>query len=180
MNYQIIHSFNDVKLKNNYLLVFDMDETILYYEGICEKWWTNKRKDNYELCFDHIKAETKTITEWENHIKDAIPNHTDADGFFNLLKQAKIFQNEVIIVTARNLEIKDVTIQHLNYLNIFNIDVHFVAGGNKGSKINDVMNKKINEYDQIVFIDDMDHNLKNVKEYFGDKVICYKFIKIEK
>lgn len=172
---QKINSFFDVKLKHNYLLVLDIDETIIKYDGICKKWWEDKYEYYFEIYKDHDLADQQCVIDWKEHIKTKLPSHTDEIGFLDLLQRAKQLNCEVIMVTARDEQIKEITFEHLQYLNITDIDVHFVAGGNKGLKIEDVTSKPIDDYDGFAFVDDMDYNHRDVKRHFRNKVICYKF-----
>lgn len=176
LTYPIITSFYEVKLEQNYLVVIDIDETIIMYEGMCSKWWNAKMKHYLEeFNGDFDKADIATTIEWKTYILNKIPEHTDANGFFDLIGRTNQLNLELFIVTARDLEIEQLTYEHLRHLNIPNINVHFTAGSNKAHMIESVMSKKIENYDKIIFIDDNDVNLDDVSNYFGDKVICYKF-----
>ena len=84
--------------------------------------------------------------------------------------------NKIIFVTARNAKFKNITKQHFDDINInFNkFESHFIESNNKGLYIRN--NVDLHEYDGIIFIDDANHNLVDVKNEFGDFVDCYKFI----
>lgn len=171
----LINSFYKVPIEPNSLIVIDIDETILKYDGICRRWW--KERYDYHFCIykNHDVADKMCENEWKNHIKVNFPSHTDREGFFDLIERAKKLNCKVILVTARDLQIKDITHEHLNYLDITGIEVYFSAGGNKAHVIENTIKENNEKYNDIIFIDDMDHNLRDVNEYFEDLVTCYKF-----
>lgn len=175
-SHKTIKSFSDVHLNANYLLVLDMDETIIYYDSMCKNWWKDRWNSNFALFNDYDKAEEQTLIDWKTHIANSLPLHTDETEFFNLLNKAKELQCDTIIVTARDSQIAELTHRHLKHLNINDIDVHFVGSINKALKINEIAYQQSKSYDRIVFVDDMNHNLDDVKTYFGDGVDCYKFV----
>ena len=170
-----IRSFFEVHLTRGCLLVLDIDETILKYDGICKQWWKDRFAYHHAIHNNYDLADSLCLKDWKEYIKLTLPSHTDADGFFDLIKRANKLTCKVMIVTARDDQIKEITHEHLNYLNVTDIDVYFVAGGNKGLLIDRVISENSQNYDGINFVDDMDHNLHDVKNHFGDKVTCYKF-----
>lgn len=170
-----IRTFRNVDLQYGSLLVLDIDETILKYSGICEQWWKEHFDTNYAKYGNYDDADNACVKDWQEHIKYEYPVHTDEDGFFDLIERANNLNCKVIIVTARDHGIKNITYEHLHHLGIRDIDVYFASGGNKGHMIDNVMGNEIHNYKYISFVDDKDYNLTDVKNHFGDKVICYKF-----
>ncbi len=170
-----VQSFTQINISDNYLVVLDLDETIIKYEGICKQWWKDKFEHYYKIHKDYDLVDSLSSRDWKEHMKITLPSHTDKNGFYDLIERSKNMNCKIIIVTARDEGIKDITYKHLKYLNVTNIDVYFVSGGNKAKLIDKVINDNSEKYDNIVFVDDMDFNLKDVKEHFGDKVLCYKF-----
>lgn len=175
-NYKIIRSFDEIEIKSKCLLVFDMDETIVKYDGICKKWWKELFVVNYSILGNYDEADNKCLTIWKDHIKNTLPVHTDKNGFFNILDKAKKLNCVTMIVTARDLELEELTHAHLSHLNIFGIDVYFSCGKNKSITIKNVMSNFLHDNNEIIFVDDMDNNLNDVKNCFGEKVKCYKFV----
>ncbi len=175
-NYKTINSFFDVELKEDYLLVIDIDDTILAYEGMTRKWWKEKMDHYLEIHDTYEKADNACINNWKTHIENKNPCHTDKDGFFDLISRAKQLNLEYFIVTARDKDHEEITHEHLNYLGIIDVDVYFTSGEDKSQIIHTVMSKPLECYKKIVFIDDLRENLDDVKDYFGDEnVVCYKF-----
>lgn len=179
MEHTKITSFFEISLTQNCLLVIDIDETIIMYDGICHKWWKNKMDYYLEKQYSFDEADNQCVKDWKEFIKDKHPMYTDKEGFFDLIDRAKKLSVETFIVTARDIQLEKITHDHLQHLNIVDIDVYFSSGGNKAHVINNVINnvmlQQLENYDQIIFIDDHDFNLNDVKEHFGDKAMCYKF-----
>ena len=171
MNHEIITSFSEVELKPNCLLVIDIDETILQYEG-----WIDTLEKYIEISNSYDEAYDMNENDWKEYIRQKLPTYTDKEGFFNLIEKSNNLNLETFIVTARDLSIEQLTYDHLDYLNIPKIKVYFSAKNNKAHIIEAEMSNHIDEYDGAIFIDDNDVNLNNVKTHFGDKVKCYKFV----
>ena len=181
--YKNINKFNQVNIPTKSLVVLDIDETTLKYCDMEQNWWKNKFSHYYSIHDDYDKAEEQCMELWKEQIGTTMPEHTDEKGFFEMLELCKKIDCEVIMVTARNDSLKGITHEHLNYLDIYDMEVYFAGGGNKGHLIKDITNsvniecdvKKHKQYDRIIFIDDLEQNLIDVKNEFGDEVICYKF-----
>lgn len=191
---------------NHCLLIFDIDETILQYPLITEQWWKETFEYYYSQHKDYDLADQQCTEDWKAHIISELPSHTDREGFFHLLQKAKAFNCKIIFVTARDPSLEAVTYDHLDHVGIDyssgssrsgnsdspgdRIDVYFASDCNKAHIIDSVIkeyrdnNQDNKGYDSsessyrssIIFIDDREYNLIDVKDYFGDKVTCYKFL----
>lgn len=172
-----ITTFKSVQLPINKkcLLVFDIDETILKYEGISKQWWKDKFNTYYDIHKNYDIADNLCTTDWKKNIQEKIPEHTDKDEFFKLVDRVNKINTSIIIVTARDEQIKDITFEHLHHLGIINFDVYFSDSCNKGIKIEEIINKNNEYYDHVILIDDMDYNLIDTREHFGNSAILYKF-----
>jgi hypothetical protein len=102
LKYKKINTFSNVDMvTKDSLYVFDIDDTILTYDNINQKWWRNKydlyktpdlkQKDIYDLI----------LVEWEEKIKKSIPKHTHEESLSNLLYQIINKKNSFICLTAR-------------------------------------------------------------------------------
>ena len=181
--YKSINKFDQVTIPKKSLVVLDIDETTLKYCDVEPGWWKETFHYYYEIHNCHDTAEELCLDLWKEKIGSTLPAHTDEKGFFDLVRYCKDNECELIMVTARNDSLKGITHEHLNYLNIYDIEVYFACGGNKGHLIRDIIGH-VNithdiplhkPYDQIIFIDDLEQNLKDVKDTFGEGVDCYKF-----
>lgn len=173
MSFTTITSFTEVVLIKDSFLVFDIDETILKYEHISRTWWKEKFEHYYSITNDYDKSNDLSLNDWKDYIHLSLPTHTDEEGFFDLIERSKENGCKVVFVTARHKEIENITHLHLKHLGIDNRNVYFTGRENKGVMIESILN---GEHNNIIFIDDMDHNLIDVKEHFGNKVTCYKFV----
>ena len=79
-------------------------------------------------------------------------------------------------MTARNPNFRNITEKHLECLNINNSHVYYVSGRNKGEYLKNIIDKH-GEYDKIVFVDDSEKNLLDMKKTFGEKIELYHFVK---
>lgn len=177
LSFDKIDTFKNLQLKQNSLLVLDIDETILTYSGICNQWWKDHFNKYYTKHNDYDRAEKESNADWKEYISTRYPLHTDKEGFFDLMERAKSLNCKTIFVTARDADLEQLTHKHLQYLGIDLVvslaDVYFTSGNNKGITIEKVIAN--NTYNEIIFVDDKSFNLKDVKEYFKDMVVCYKF-----
>lgn len=181
MEYVKINSFEEVKLIEKSLLVIDIDDTILSYDGLGNDWWKKTMKKYLKITNnDYELSDILSNIEWRNEVKEIEPNHTDSDGFFKMLENGKRMDLEMFVVTARDPIMETITYEHFEKAKIEGLTVYFSGGKNKAEKINEVMSKKVEEYNKIIFIDDNEKNLNDVKKFFKEKSICYKFEHISK
>ena len=62
---------------------FDIDETLMVYDGMDSSWWRKKMveyKDDEEV----------VLNEWLKHIESNRPKHTHEESFANLLKNINV------------------------------------------------------------------------------------------
>ncbi len=172
---QII-SFRDVEIYQNTLIVFDIDDTILGYKEFSHDYFHNKLKyyKNNTSCENTVMD--NAVNDWFNLVKNSTPHHMDEDGFIDLMYKINSNNSEHLFLTARNPKFKDITEKHLNKIKINYNNIYYVAGGNKGELLKDII-KDYPEYDKIIFIDDMEKNLTDVYKTFGDKIDLYHFVK---
>jgi len=107
------------------------------------------------------------------------PKITDPDGFSNLKKKIKLLsESKMIFLTARTSDLKNdnrYTRKHFETIELdYNDwDVHYTNNLiSKGEYIK--KNIKLEEYDEIIFIDDYESYIKHVKDIFPH-INCYKF-----
>jgi len=174
-----IDTFDKIVIESNTLVLSDIDETILFYDKINQKWWKDKIDYymNKNKC-DSSKATIFALDEWFEHIQKNVPRHTDNIGFRNLLENIKQKNSKLIFITARHPDFKQITEEHFNYLGLNPSDykVHYLGGYPKGQYIKENINTS--NYNNIIFIDDLDRNITSVEKTFpnNNKLITYKFI----
>jgi len=149
-----IKNYNEIDVTPNSLIILDLDETIIRYPYITAKWWENTRKA-YAL-IDEKTADERSYSDWLYIINSYKPNLLDTIEFNKLLMRIKETNSNFIIVTARNIKLKEITLKHLETFNI-NCDVYYSL--DKGVMINAIKQNYI--YNDISFIDD---NLKYIKQ----------------
>lgn len=179
MKYETIKTFNEIQISNPSLLVFDIDETILYYKSIKHDWWKNISDSHFYILGDRFKADMLTYVSWYNEICKSIPLHTDEIGMKNLLVRSKEHKCKIIFITARKEDSHEITVKHLNELGIEHDEIYYTnMVGNKGEVLNKIICDKYPDYNEYVFVDDLENNLLQVKEHISKEVICYKFVRM--
>lgn len=174
--HNMITSFKQVQLMNNSLVVLDIDETLLKYESIDTKWWKNRFDHYYKIHTHNDKSHDYVLNEWIDYITSVDPLHTDKEGFLDLEKRLTDNNCRLVFVTARNKGLEQITHKHFIHLQIHNNEIYFTDGTNKAHMIEQIIQKHMTDYDKIIFVDDLERNLNDVRTHFNDNVICYKFI----
>jgi hypothetical protein len=178
--YQKITSFANIVKKNKTLVICDIDETIMHFtngtEQVNDNWWDQKKQQYMEtLGCDSKTAGAHAYQEWHELVKTTKPQFTDSKGFVKMLDKLNKKNSDIIFLTARKQDTRDLTHQHLTMLNIDpnGFELHFTSLNPKGPYIKS--NIDINKYKQIIFIDDAKHNLDSVYETFNGQIECYHF-----
>ena len=187
-----IDTFEKISIESKTLVLSDIDETILFYDGIDQEWWKKKidyylNVKKYDSSYASSNASSNAniyaLDDWFEHIKQNLPNHTDKIGFGKFLENIKNTDSKLIFITARHPDFKQITEDHFNHLGLKSSDyeVHYLGGSSKGQYIEKNINTS--DYKNIIFIDDLDKNLISVKEAFANsnkiikiKLKTYKFI----
>ncbi len=184
--YQKITSFANLIKHNKTLVICDIDETIMHFtttadEQINNNWWDMKKRQYIEsFNCDEKTAGTYAYDEWHNIVQTTAPQFTDSDGFVQMLDKLDEKNSDIIFLTARKQNTRDLTYKHLSMLNINpnNFMLHFTNLTPKGPYIKNNIN--IDNYRKIIFIDDAKHNLDSVYDTFSGKIECYHFSLINK
>ena len=181
ISFIIITSFAQIDLTNKSLIVVDIDETVLQYPSIGEKWWKNK-KEFYKTKYDHETANNFAYEDWLKYIEITEPLHTDYIGLEHLFTKVYNTNSDIIFLTARHKNIDYITKNHMEQIGIKNIPIYYTGGKSKGTHLNKIYSEKYNYHNNIIFIDDMEHNINSVKQinYTTNtnstvNVKCYKF-----
>jgi hypothetical protein len=162
MSYHInkIKSFDQIKLHYNTLVLSDIDETILKFDQVNKEWWKTRKQEAFDQ-----NPETYAFGKWMEVISVNKPTHTDHSGFFRLLERIKKTRSDIQFVTARNTDLVPHTQTHFETLGLNHMDfqIHHLGGFEKGQYIKTQINT--NQYDHVIFIDDLEHNIKSVLDH---------------
>lgn len=171
-----ITSFDEIELKNDkkYLILCDIDSTILHFPE-CDKF-----------CEESIRFQRLNDEEYKMELKYRkvlykrmmAPTATDYDGLINMLTKISKTNGKFLFLTSRNFERDDIlTKKHLKQIGLQPDDfvIHYSGGTqmNKGEYIKKYIN--LSDWDNVIFIDDYDKYIKEVKD-IHPQIICYKFI----
>jgi predicted ferric reductase len=155
MGYTTINTFNDIPIIEKTLVLCDIDETLLTTKII--KLVSNKDNKMVKLCY--------------------LPKYTDKDGFLALLEKIKITNSKLIFITARRSTFAQITYNQFKLLDIDkNVYPIFFCGETPKSKIVK-KNINLNNFSNIIFIDDLKYNLYHMKKEFSDLVKLFLFQK---
>jgi hypothetical protein len=154
-------------IKPRTLVVLDIDETILKFPSIKKGWWTETFNRYYEIYLDYNKAEEKALHDWENLVIKDKAQLLDSDYFESFINKINDSNSELILLTARNDKLKELTKKHLIDCDI-NIPSHRIYHDrNKGKKLLDLVTNIYTNTSQIIFVDDLESNVINVHETFS-------------
>lgn len=171
-----IDTFDMINIISNTLVLSDIDETILFYDDINQKWWKERNEYYMNIYNTHELVSSHSLDDWFKYIQENKPKHTDKVGFENMLKRIEETNSSLMFVTARHPKFEEITKEHFNHLDIDSskYEIHYLAGISKGEYIKN--NIDISKHDQVIFIDDLVKNIKSVTDNFKDKIKTYHFI----
>lgn len=170
-----INSFFDVKIKENCLIMIDIDDTILKYDHLNKKWWKDTFNAYYKETLNYDQSDILTLNLWKSLIHTSNPKHVDKSGLFDLFDRAKQLNCKIIFLTARCEKLKSITIDHLNYLGIYINDIYFTPVIEKGIILKKLKYNEYNSYIHTICIDDHQPNLESIKNNFlNEEITLYK------
>lgn len=156
-----ITQFSEIEIIENGLYVFDIDETLIKFDGIDYKWWKNKFNKYYKMTMDHGLSECLSNEEWIKVITKSDPELVDNNihDFIQILKDKNC---HIILLTARSENLKDLTIQHLEKVGLFFENIYF--NENKGNALLNILFNQYKNINDIIVVDDMKYNLDDIHE----------------
>lgn len=166
-----ITTFFDVKIRKNSLIMIDIDDTILKYEHLDKQWWKNTFNTHYEISKNYDVSDQYTLNLWKSEIHKSYPLHVDKSGIFDLFERAKYENCKIIFLTARCSTLKEITIKHLNELEIFIDDIYFTPNVEKGIILKKIKTEIYGKYLHTICIDDIDSNLESIYSNFNEESI---------
>ena len=192
-NYDQIH----IDPKSKSLVVLDIDETIFKFEDIDYKWWEDNYKKYADFGYDTNKSTEIICKEWIEYIESRRPIMLDQIKFNELLDTIKNTDSKLIFLTARTEDMKNLTIKQLSESGIhFNeitseqaktsstvnlqdnsfilaeTDIYFSK--NKGLMLKNLLEQTYTEFKNIIFVDDLERNISDVKKNMLDIHSKYK------
>lgn len=173
-----IHTFYSVDISQNSLVLCDIDDTVLVFPKYSDTFY--KEAYDYYTSIGYNENLTKKLikNDWELYSSFKKPSITDKDGFFNLLDKIEKTKSKLCFVTARSNSSEQKTINELTHVNIDcnKMPIYYTNATMKGNYIKQNIN--LLDYEHIIFIDDNDMHLENVKKEIPF-ITCYKFIHID-
>jgi len=153
INVHKITNYDQIIISQKSLVILDIDETILKFEGIDYKWWENEKKEN---------SQENVYNKWIKYVTNNDPILLDQYQLFQLIKTIEDTNSKLIIVTARLEKNRELTIQHLEKCQI-KIDSNYIYfTKQKGAIINNLITNEYVNYDNIIFVDDLESNIIDV------------------
>jgi hypothetical protein len=162
--HKIVNSFDDLLIGDNSIVLCDIDETILHYNGINRNWWKERFDYHYENYKNYDMADMKSLEDWKEHIYNTQPSITDNDSFRRMITKVNDTGSELYFVTARDSSMATITEKHFDSLNIdfYKGQIHYVGEMSKGIYIKS--NFQLTNYNMTLFIDDRTMHLDEVLE----------------
>jgi predicted secreted acid phosphatase len=160
-----IKNFSSIIIYPYSLVVLDIDETILFYENINQEWWLNTISKYNSILNDHNLSSELALKEWREYINNNKPKILD-DYIYEFIDEVKNNNCKLILLTARNRILNDITLEHLKHceFNIDNEDIYF--NENKGEELRNIVNEKYRDVKNIICVDDRYSNLDNIMKNF--------------
>jgi len=156
-----IRNYDEINVLPHSLVIMDLDETLIQFEGMYDSWW----KDNLKYA-----NETEVYRKWLQLISFTMPSMLDQYEFDNLVKRIERSNSRLVLLTARSAKLCEITLQQLVYCNIILPldDIYF--SDKKGKTAHSIKRKYT--YSNVIFIDDKKANIRDVKIWIPD-AICY-------
>lgn len=162
-----ITKFNQIPIIPNSLIVLDIDETIIKFDKINEKWWKNTFDKHYLATNKYDIADNLSLKEWISYVTITNPILVDNE-IHNWINSTKKLNCELILLTARNTNLQDITLSHLNFVNLNFNKEQIYFNKNKGDELLNITKKLYSNKENIIIVDDVKTNLLDIKEKFID------------
>lgn len=164
---QTIKSFEQIldHIALNSLVICDLDNTLFNYKSRCA------------IKTDKLIVGCGTDNQC---VEKLVPSITDINGFALLCIYLKFYNSKLIFLTARDFKQYESTDIILKHYNLDQYDVLYSGSQPKGKFLIENMDK-LNSYNKIIFIDDLEENLNSVyytisHTYPDIKLLNYKFL----
>lgn len=175
-----IKNYDEINLDlKNTLLVLDIDETIIKFPEINQKWWDDNYGEQYKI-HEMGKAREIVLKRWINIIETNKPIMLDEKKFNDLITKSNELKHKIIFLTARIPNLETITKKNLNDCGIKydENDLYHLpkepVPKNKGQIIKEVV-KQLDYIENIIFVDDVMHNIESVINEFKIDDDCIKY-----
>lgn len=151
--FQTIKNYDEIEILPNSIIMIDIDNTIIKFGKLYKNWW----KDN----------EPNALEGWLKIIKEEKPEILDENEFTKLLNEVKNTNSEIIYITARDEELRELTNKHLIDCGILTTEIYHAYP--KGKKIIEIYKEKsrTKQIQNIIFIDDQYYNIEDAEIYLS-------------
>jgi hypothetical protein len=164
-----IKNYDEINFNKKSLLVLDIDETIIKFPGINQKWWDDNYDDYYKL-YDINKARQIVLDKWIDIIDNIDPIMLDREKFNKMINRANELNCKIIFLTARIPELKEITEKNLKKCAIIFNKNDIYYSKNKGKTIFEIISNIDDTIDNIIFVDDVLYNINSVLDTFNDDI----------
>lgn len=162
-----ITKFNQINLIKNSLVVLDIDETIIKFDNINKAWWSDTFDKHYSITKNHDCAHNLSLDDWISHITINRPKLVD-EGIYDWINLIDKHNCDLIFLTARNKNLKDITHSHLNIVNLSCNKDKVYFNQEKGDELFSIVNAQYSDKKNIIVVDDVEINLIDIKNKFTD------------
>lgn len=159
-------------IEENTLLVFDIDETFLWFPTINEAWWQETLQ---RLSAQHPPDRVDELAkeEWLRVVNQEMPVPTDVEGFRELNLEIKRTNSRLTFLTARLESFSHLTRKHLNFCGVApDTVIHYSSS--KGQALRTIA-AKYPTCKNVIFVDDKPANLEDVR-FYNPSVLLYRWI----
>ncbi len=169
-NISNISDYSEIKIAPNSLVVFDIDDTLISFPELEKSWWSDRFKYNFNLVNNKEEADKLTLEEWIHKVKIMTPKAINSNSFSSFTDELLKQNCKIIFLTARQIKIKELTEHHLKQCDIYIDSDAIFFSEDKGEELFKILNQKsYKDYSNIIFVDDMIHNLINVYNKLNGK-----------
>lgn len=155
----LIKDYGEIRIIPNSLVILDIDDTIIKFPELGKQWWKNKFDEYMNLYNDSEKADIETLEEWIRNVKIMKPEMINKESFNRFINDVFTNKCELVLLTARQIKIKDLTEHHLKHCEVVVDSSNIYYSQSKGDEINKLLNNRFINIKSIIFVDDMQKNL---------------------
>uniref|UniRef100_A0A6C0BDN3 FCP1 homology domain-containing protein n=1 Tax=viral metagenome TaxID=1070528 RepID=A0A6C0BDN3_9ZZZZ len=149
-----VGTFRGIDIESGDVVFCDIDDTLFDYGAPIDNYWKEKIEDpGYKI--------------WYSIIENTIPTITDK-YFYDFLNLIRENNAEIYFITARNVNFKKLTVEHLKYHSLEHIECHCLSGTCKSKYISE--NFDLKKYNRKIFIDDSEKNIADINDNLNDFV----------
>ena len=157
----VLNSFADAEVPAGSLVVVDIDDTVLTLDKFPKGWFHRQVEESVAFGASFADARSLAIATWVKEAYDAAPAPIQQEAFRKFTQRVLEAGSHLIFLTARNKALRQLTEYHLEACGIEADASRMYFDENKGSALLDIVKER--GFKRVVFIDDTEHNLQDVK-----------------